>query len=243
MKDNLIESQINDFSEIDNEFNIDEDDFDISFDPEKEISLKNSRYIKPKKERSIPYNKLKYKNAKKLAKDINFESLDRVFVVVDGSFIFGDFIEAFIINHRINVTEMTLSTLSMSQDNIDSLANLADNDYIQKLNIIVSDYFYSHERGNLIKYMYEKLDKENIFQLAVCRTHCKVYCLKTEGGKHIVIHGSVNLRSSDNLEQFIIEDNKEIYDFIMDYNEKIIDRYKTIEKSIKSKELFNLIKN
>lgn len=203
----------------------------------------NSRYIKPKSIKQIPYKRLKYKNAKKLAEDLNFKTLDRAFVIVDGSFIFGDFIEAFIIKHQINVKEITLSTLSLNQDNVDSLHNLITKNYIQKLNLIVSDYFYSHERGKLIPYAYQKLDIDNKFQLAVCRTHCKIYQLKTEGDKHIVIHGSVNLRSSDNLEQFVIEDSKELYDFNQKYFETIIQRYSTINKSIKSKELWQLAQN
>lgn len=42
---------------------------------------------------------------------------------IAGSFIFGDFIEAFMtINHAIT-SKMTISTLSMSQENVDSLHN------------------------------------------------------------------------------------------------------------------------
>ncbi len=224
-----------DFNEIANNFNKNHSDFKLKG------SRSTSRYIKPKKDNSIPYKRLKYKNAEKLAKDLDFKALDRVFVVVDGSFIFGDFIEAFIVNHNILVKEITLSTLSMNQDNVDSLKNLIDAGYIEKLNLIVSDYFYSHEISNLIKYAYEKLDHEDRFQLAVCRTHTKIYQMETEGGKFIVMHGSANLRSSDNLEQFVIEDSKEIYDFNQFYFKNILERYKTINKSIKSKELWQVV--
>lgn len=221
-----------DFNEISKSFKKDESSFSNR-------KKDNSRFIKPVKDRS--YNKIKYKNAVQLAKNLNFQELDCAFVIVDGSFIFGDFLEAFILQHNINVLEMTLSTLSLSQENVDSLNNLISKDYIQKLNLIVSDYFYSHERGNLIRYLYEKLDVDDKFQLAVCRTHTKIYQFITEGGKHIVIHGSVNLRSSDNLEQFVIEDNKELYDFNQEYFNRIIERYNTIQKSIKSKELWQVV--
>lgn len=207
-------------------------------------SIKNfqNRYIKPPKTKDIPYKKLKYEKASELVKDIDFQNLDRVFCIVAGEFIFGDFIEAFIVNNNILVEEMIISTLSYSQDNIDSLEQLIKKNYIQNLNLIVSDYFFAHERNKLIKNTYNQLDVDNIFQLAVAGSHCKTYQFKTSGGKYIIIHGSVNLRSSSNIEQFVIEDNEELYNFNKEYQMKIIEKYKTINKSIRGKSLFNLIK-
>lgn len=225
-----------DFKETNFEFN---DNFsDVEFD--NSISFEN-RYVKPAKSKDVPYKKLKYKKAVDLVKDIDFKSLDRVFCIVSGSFIFSDFIEAFIVENNIEVDEMIISTLSYSQDNIDSLQNLIEGDYVKKLDLIVSDYFFSNERNKLIKKTYEQLDKNNIFQLAVCSTHCKTYQFKTSGGKYIIIHGSVNMRSSSNIEQFVIEDNEELYNFNKDYQLKIIEKYKTINKSIRDNQLFNLI--
>ena len=225
-----------DFKETNFEFN---DNFsDVEFD--NSISFEN-RYVKPAKSKDVPYKKLKYKKAVDLVKDIDFKSLDRVFCIVSGGFIFSDFIEAFIVENNIEVDQMIISTLSYSQDNIDSLQNLIEGDYVKKLDLIVSDYFFSNERNKLIKKTYEQLDKNNIFQLAVCSTHCKTYQFKTSGGKYIIIHGSVNMRSSSNIEQFVIEDNEELYNFNKDYQLKIIEKYKTINKSIRNNQLFNLI--
>ncbi len=201
-----------------------------------------NRYIKPPKTKDIPYKKLKYQKAVDLVKDIDFQNLDRVFCLVSGNFIFGDFIEAFIVQNNILVEEMIISTLSYSQDNIDSLENLINANYIKKLDLIISDYFFAHERNKLIKNTYDQLDKNNVFQLAVAGTHCKTYQFKTSGGKYIIIHGSVNMRSSSNLEQFVIEDNEDLYNFNKEYQDKIIEKYKTINKSIRDKNLFNLIK-
>lgn len=140
--------------------------------------------------------------------------------------------------------EITISTLSMSQENIDSFANLLNNGYIEKLNLIVSDFFYSHERKNLVKYMYDVLDIDNKFQLSVCRTHTKICLIETElnGGRKYVFHGSANLRSSDNIEQIMLEENSELYDFNFEFHKKIIDNFATIKKSLRGGKLFNLIK-
>jgi hypothetical protein len=223
-------------------FNLDFN-FDFASFSDIEIDLNvefETKYIKPPQTKKLPYKKLKYSKAEKLAKELNFKELDRAFVIVNGSFIFGDFIEAFIIENQINVLEMTISTLSYSKDNIDSLKNLINAEYIQQLNIIVSDYFFSHEKNKLIKYTYEQFENDN-FQLTTAGTHCKICQFKTEGNKYIVIHGSVNLRSSGNIEQFVIEDNESLYTFNKEYQDRIIDKYKTINKTIRSKQLWQQV--
>lgn len=137
---------------------------------------------------------------------------------------------------------MTISTLSLSENNIDSLWGLIQDGLINKLDLIVSDYFFSHEKRNLVEYIYEKLDTDdNRFQLAVAGTHCKVCLLETHCGKKIVIHGSANLRSSGNIEQFVVEENEALYDFNDEYQKLIVEKYQTINKSIRRSKLWNLI--
>lgn len=196
-------------------------DFDAHFDladfsGDMNIDLEfDTRYIKPPKSKEILEVNLKYSNAEDLARSITKLRDHRYFVVVNGSFVFGDFIEAFIVGNNLHVKNMTISTLSMSENNVDSLANLTNGKYVDKLNLIVSDFFYSHERSNLIPYLYENLDKGNKFQLAAASTHCKICIFETHCGHYVVIHGSANLRSSSNIEQFVIEENKSLTISIM----------------------------
>lgn len=202
-------------------------------------SRKTSRIHNPKHQPEMLAHKVKYKNALQLAKDIG--QLDkegqRVFAVVDGSFIFGDFIEAYLVTHNLLAKRMVISTLSLSQNNIDSLKNLFDGDYLEKLDLIVSTMFWGNERGNLINYTYKKLDIDNKFQLAVCRTHTKITLIETECGKWLTIHGSANLRSSDNIEMFSIENSKDLYDFNLEWHDEIINKYQTINKPITNKQI------
>jgi hypothetical protein len=202
----------------------------------------STRYISPPKPVEINEAYLKYQNAAKLAKDLTIEKESRYFVIIDGTFYFGDFIEALLVEKNYNVLKMTISTLSLNQNNIDSLANLLIGDYVQELNLIVSDYFYSHERNDLIKYIYQELDIDDKFQLAVAGTHCKLCIFETECGKKITIHGSANLRTSSNIEQFMIEENESLYNFNNEFQDKIIEKYKTIKKSLRYGKLWETIK-
>ncbi len=198
------------------------------------------RYMKPKLQ-AVNQDLIMYENAERLARELTLNKNERANVIVSGSFIFGDFIEAYIVHHNALVPKMTINTLSLSQNNVDSLHNLIEGDYVQELNLIISDYFYSHERRILIPYIYENLDIDNKFQLAVAGTHMKTCHFETEGGRKIVIHGSANLRSSANIEQFTIEENKELYNFYDDVCGKIIDQYKTINKPIRVSKLWKTI--
>ena len=205
---------------------------EINIDLDLGLNSFNNRYQKAKEIHEMPSGMIKYANAKKLAKNIDLDKQTRYNCIVAGNFIFGDFIEAFIVENNCKC-EVMISTLSMDQNNIDSLHNLIKGGFIDKLDMIISDYFYSHERGALIPYMYKYLDLDNKFQLAVAGIHTKICLIKTLGGKHIVIHGSANLRSSSNIEQFVIEENKEFYDFLHEYHNSVLEAYKTINKDIK----------
>jgi len=226
----------------------DEFDFNIDIDIEEEFfdvdlsiedDLIENRYIKPKLYKKP--ESVKYYNAVKFVDEMKdkIRNGDRLFCLAAGGFIFGDLIEALAVQANMLIEEMTISTLSLSKNNVDSLENLIVGDYLRKLNLIISDYFFSHNRQN-IQYVYDKLDINNSFQLAVASVHTKIILIKTKN-KKIVISGSANLRSSDSIECFEIETNEELYDFHYDWHKKIIDTYKTINKSIRGKKLWQVV--
>jgi hypothetical protein len=200
-----------------------------------------SRYINPPKQREIPERLLKYEYAQDLAKAVIPEKGMRCFAVLDGKFIAGDFVEAFVSEHNLHVKRMVISTLSMSENNVDSLANLINGDFVDALDLIVSDYFFSHERRNLVPYLYQELDKNDRFQFAAASTHCKLCLIETHCGLKIVMHGSANLRSSSNIEHICIEENPELYDFNLEIQAAILDKYQTIKKSVRRTDLWQAV--
>lgn len=137
-----------------------------------------------------------YDNAQKMARELRLGFGERFDAFVSGSFIFGDFIEAYLTTQNACAKRMTISTLSMSQNNVDSLHTLMEKGYIEELNLIISVYFWGNERSSLIPYIYKQLDIGDRFQLAVAGVHTKTVNFETLGGRKIVLHGSANLRSS-----------------------------------------------
>lgn len=226
--------------------NFEDNDFDLLNDIDDDIieeeddDVINSRYIKPVKQKIFNSNQIKFQNAQQLVKKVDLKNENGLFAIVDGSFVFGDFILAFLHYHDIKAERIDVSTLSMSMHNIVGFKTFMDKGYIQNINFLIGYYFFAHERTKLVKEMYKQLDFDNRFQLAVCRNHTKIVTLKTDRGNKIVMHGSANLRSSDNLEQFSLSFDSETYDFIESFNDKIIKKYKTIKKPITNKQLLNL---
>ncbi|OZT04979.1 hypothetical protein [Prevotella sp. 885] len=181
-----------------------------------------------------------YDNAQKMARELRLGFGERFDAFVSGSFIFGDFIEAYLTTQNACAKKMTISTLSMSQNNVDSLHTLMEKGYIEELNLIISVYFWGNERSSLIPYIYKQLDIGDRFQLAVAGVHTKTVHFETLGGRKIIMHGSANLRSSGNIEQFTMEENPELYEFYDEHFNRIIDKYATIRKPIRNSKAWDL---
>ena len=228
----------------------DEDAFDLTFDLDgfenvealNESALKNDfiiikRYPRPK----MAY----YDQAVKMARDIPALNEGEIFYAIcSGNFIFGDMIEAFLVERNLLVEELLIATLSLGQENVDSLINLMRGEYVEKMALIVSDYWYSHERRKEggVPYIKEKLaDVYNEkFEFAAAGLHTKVTLIKT-ADFNFVMHGSANLRSSYNVEQVCIENNKELYDFNRNWMIKILENFNLCHKSIRGNKLWQQI--
>ncbi len=227
-----------DFGDIGFDTDLDVGAFDLSLDIENELE---TRIIKPAYHKPIKQSMVKAERASDLVKQITLERGMRVHAVISGNFIFSHFIRALLMDNNIKAKRMIISTLSLSQDCIEALKDVCDLGYCDKLDMIVSAYFYSHERRQLIQYLYDSLDYEGApceFQLAVAGTHCKTVLIETTGGAKLVIHGSANLRSSRSLEQFSIEENADLYDFHAEYSDRILETYRTIRKEVRAGKLW-----
>lgn len=211
----------------------DEEDYNL-FDYDRTDNHTDTRYMRPRPTR-MPAQCVRYDNADAMARDLKITTGMRIDCFISGSFIFGDFIEAFLKRNNCQATRMTIATLSMSEANVDSLELCMRLDYIKDLRLMVSDYFFGHERRTIIPYIYKHLDIDERFQLGVARIHTKTCHFHTLGGKKMVIHGSANLRSSQNVEQITIEEDPALYDFYDHTYDILFNEYSTINHSVTSR--------
>lgn len=188
----------------------------------------------------FPAEQIGYRHAVDLARKMpDLATGEAQYVLVAGSFIFGDFLEALIVEKNWLVDEMIIATLSMGQNNIDSLCNLVAGGYVDKVNLIISDYWYANEyrsKKGGVAYLKDKLGENLTF--AAAGLHTKVTLIKTSCDKHLVMHGSANLRSSQNIEQVCLENNPELYEFNRGWMSRILDNYATNGDSLRGEKLW-----
>lgn len=217
------------------DLDFDADDFDI-IDDEKPRprgkKQKDVRILRPRLEKRDITQKVAYENAEAFARQIDLTPGARMFAWVSGNFIFGDVIEALITARRVGIKRLYICSLSISQENIDSLKNvmLLMGEELERLVLVFSGYQYSHEKYNLVPCMYRELDDPlNRVNIAFGRWHAKIITLETVHGHTLTLHGSANLRSSNSIEQIMIEvDDRELHDFNASMMERIVDKFGTI---------------
>ena len=218
---------------------VDELDFSLAAfaDGGKDDGLRTCRYRMPRIYESIGAP-LMYDRARDLARDIELHPGAREFVFVSGNFVFGDIIEAMVVGEgKMYPKRMSIQTLSMSAENVDSLRNVVDAcPMMESLRLVLSDYFFAHERGKggLVPYLCDVLDTGNVdFDLAFASIHTKIISIETLGGNFVVMDGSANLRSSRNIEQFRIECDEGLYRFVEDFTDRVFNAYSVVNKDRK----------
>ncbi len=134
----------------------------------------------------------------------------------------------------------------MNESNVDALEVLLRKNYIVNLELFVSVYFFSLKRHDIVPYIYRILDADEFkgrFQLSVSHIHTKTFQIETNEGRKMIMQGSANLCSSANVEQFIFEENAEVYDFYNDLFEKFSNKFHTIDETKDRKKMWSLINN
>lgn len=113
---------------------------------------------------------------------------------------------------------------------MDSIVNLVDYLHVGKVNLIVSNYFVSVERRNTIPYMIAEFAGKPI-DVGVLASHCKITLIDCDAGK-IIIAGSANLSSSNNVEQFQIFHDDRIFNWLKSRLDDVMERFTVIKGEI-----------
>jgi hypothetical protein len=223
-------------------------DFDLDFDPESFLDedYQESGPVEINPQEKSQFARVKrfkrprlvaYEYAEALADDVGMIDEDEtIYAILSGNFIAGDFIEAYLVRHNLFADELLIATLSMSKANVDSLKNLQTGGFVASLDLLVSDYFFSHERRNITEYLIQELATDN-FRFAAAGLHTKITLIKTEE-RYLVLTGSANLRSSGNLEQLTILNNKAIFEFNKRWMCDLMETYQVDHERLRGNKLW-----
>jgi hypothetical protein len=159
-----------------------------------------------------------------------------------GKFICGDIFEAFSEMYNTKIKHLIISSLSMNEDNIDSLKNIFLMNKLEKLTLIVSHFWYSHAKHKLYNYFLQEF-KDYDVELIIAKTHAKLYLIETEHNKFF-IETSANLNSCNNIEQYRLSFNQNEYEFYKNILLNIANTFKENNKElIKHSKLWEIVKN
>lgn len=200
----------------------------------KSDGIETCRYDRPRIYDNV-LDAVEYEHAQDFVDDLELSDGYRAFAFVSGNFVFGDVLEAMVDQRKVAPRSMTIQTLSMSEENIDSLANVIDmmGGRLERLRIILSVYFWGHEHrpGQLVPYLYETLDVDGLdFDVAFASIHTKIVTVETLAGHHLVMDGSANLRSLRNIEQLRIECDDGLYEYIERFADKVFAAYSVVNR-------------
>ena len=189
-----------------------------------------------------------YEHAEAFARAIELDAGNETFAFVSGNFVFGDFMEALVDLGKLSARRMDIMTLSMNDENIDSIRNICEWEGVESLGIVLSDYWYAHERKGLVPYLFEQLDIDGMeLRVGFAGVHCKTWTVETRNGHFLTIEGSANLRSSRNIEQVHLSPDEGLYRFVTGFTEQVIGIYDVVNaearrrKSVRGGELWQAV--
>ena len=212
---------------------------DIEFDSElfdyrdREEPTKQEEFVRPI---IMKPKVVSYEYALDFAEQLRLDNETETFAFVSGNFVFGDFVEALVDLGRLSVKRMSLMTLSLNDENIDSIRNIIEWQNVERFDLVVSDYWFAHERheGGLVGYLFDELTVDGMeLNVAFAAVHCKTWCIETKNGNRLTIQGSANLRSSRNIEQVHISPSHDLFDFVDGFTQKVIDVYNVVNRNSK----------
>jgi hypothetical protein len=214
-------------------------DFDIDMFEDDESTPTASKFARVKRYKRPSC--VKYKYAQELVKDIGtVEEGEHINAIVSGNFIAGDLIESYLFDNNLIAEEILISTLSMSRENVDSLKNIQDFKLNGVMGLVISDFYFSHERKSGIEDIANELGNGQ-FALAVAGIHTKITLIKTVCGQHIIIGGSANLRSSMNIEQITIDNCPVLYAFHREWMADILNKYQATHTMLRREKLWQQV--
>lgn len=160
-------------------------------------------------------------NAENMVKSMDYTK--DYFCLVPGNFIFGDFIEALCYRKQLKPTVIYMTTLGMSRENVDSIVNLVDYLGCKKVNLIVSNYFNGVERHGIMPYIRQEFAGKPV-DVAVLQSHCKIVLIRSNKG-NVLLSGSANLSSSNNVEQFVVMHDETALNYVQKRLDTIMSKF------------------
>jgi hypothetical protein len=156
-------------------------------------------------------------NADEVVAALPLDEGDVTHAIVPGDFVFCDILPRVIALHGCP-PRIDLATLSLSEDNVNTLLSILHRPEQPSLSLLASVYFWETNQS-IARAVETRLVPHHRFRCATGRQHTKLM-LFDYPDKSWIIAGSANLRSSNCYEQFAIFADREVLAFYRSWIEK-----------------------
>lgn len=144
-----------------------------------------------------------------------------IVLILTGVYHGWDIVEAILqLAGGATVAECYLATLGFNRTQTRHLADLLDSGRIGRLTFVVSEMF-AQKNATEYDFMAEMIQGRG-HRLANTRNHAKLMLFRLSDGRHIVTHGSLNLRRCNSFEQLVITQDADLYRFFAAFLEEVI---------------------
>jgi hypothetical protein len=130
--------------------------------------------------------------------------------VISGKYALFELVPA-LIERKGKIADLIVATLSFSKANAADLLGLLDDGHVERFSLLISYYFKSTSRP-IYDLLVPQL-RERGHRVLAMRTHAKIMLARMASGDRYVVETSANLRSSVNIEQFVMTNDPQLYDF------------------------------
>lgn len=167
-------------------------------------------------------NKLKREGVEKLITELPSRG-ESLHIVSNGSFDYFTIIPQIINLSGNAVDEFYFTTWTMSRENVTQIIDLYDRGVFKKVTALTGEYFRTRE-SKVWSLLSDSLEarKQRVFS---SKNHSKVTLLKI-GGEHYIIEGSANFTANPRIEQFILSNSEELFNFHKEWLEEILQKNK-----------------
>lgn len=109
------------------------------------------------------------------------------------------------------IARLSLATLGFSRANVEALCNLLDAGEIKAASLLFSVYFRSTD-ATAAEFAVQMLEQRGQ-HVAALRIHAKIILAELDDGRAFTIESSANLRSCGNVEQFVVTQDRDLFQF------------------------------
>jgi len=112
------------------------------------------------------------------------------------------------------IEELYLAVYRINEPTVTSIIDFIEVGKIKKATFVISNFFNQTKKPEKWAIMLREFCVNNVnCEHVYTHTHAKVLAIRTESGNYYIFEGSGNMSDNARIEQYIYENNQEVYEF------------------------------